>query len=370
MIIVYDLFWNLFSFFVFFLAGCGLQKSQKAELDSITEEAELLSITEHDGYDEVFIMSPKGNREAHYVLIDRNDTLNRDIPEGAEVIKVPLEKTILDSEVYAGAIEELGAAGTVRAMFDGAYVTSPALKEKLTQGTLKDLGPTSSPNLEKILALAPDAIFLSYFEGMQTQSLDKLGIPLIKMYDLQEPTPLGRAEWIRFLGRLSGRGKEADSIFSAVKKNYNEIKRNASIKNSPKILTETIYEGVWNVPGGRSYQATLIKDAGGRYFKENDNTPVSLKLSPEQVLLEGIDSDIWLIRYFGDANSLKAILKSDPVYSGFKPLKEGKIYYSDTSLSGLFREFPFHPDRLLMDYNIIFKGGDDSRLKYFKKLDL
>lgn len=350
--------------------GCG-GKQHSHHGTNMMGKAQLVAIYDRSGYDEVYIVSPDGEEVGHYILIDRNDTSTHDIPEDAIAIRIPLENLVLDSEIYASALEELGAENAIKGLFDSEYATSPAIKAAVAEGKIADIGKPSFPNLEKISALQPQAMLLSYFDGMQTQSLDKLDIPIIKMYDLQEPSPLGRAEWLRLLGRLTGREEMADNIFEEVKKQYEAIasSSNSPSVGSPKVITEIIYNGVWSVPGGESYQARMIKDAGGKYFKSADRTPVTLNLAPEQVIAEGEDADIWLIRYYGNEEELKSILESDPIYSLMAPYKNGMIYMSDTSESGLFREFPFHPERLLKDYRIIFSGDTTQTPSYFKKLE-
>lgn len=351
--------------------SCRSQEGRNIGENNEIRHSQLLSLYEKDGYEEVMISNPKGDLVAHYVLIDKDKGQPKNLPEGAEIIKVPLQSAVLDSEVYAGAMQEIGSDKSIKGLFDVNFVTSPELKKRIKEGVINDMGSTSTPNLEKIISLTPDAIFISYFDGMQTQAVDKIGVPVIKMYDLQESTPLGRAEWIRFIGRLSGKGEVADSIFEKVAERYDEATSGKGSEASrKKVLTETMYEGVWNVAGGNSYQANLIKDAGGYYFKEDDGGRVTLMLTPEQVLKDGADSDIWIIRYYGNEDELKKILASDPVYKEIKAYKTGEIYFSDTSESGLFREFPFHPDLLLKDYKAIIKGEDESGMRYFKKLDL
>lgn len=341
--------------------------------ENIMRHSKLLSLYDRTGYTEAVIYNPKGEEVAHYILVGHNDSMPSNLPLNAEIIRIPIQNSVLDSEVYAGVLEELDSQNAIKGMFDAGFVTSPELKGRIERGEISNLGSPALPDTEKITALQPDAIFISYFEGMQTQSLEKGGAPIIKMYDLQESEPLARAEWIKFIGRLAGKGEEADRIFRKVAEDYDAVKvANAERpeSNRQKVLTEIMYEGMWNVAGGNSYQAALIKDAGGRYFKENDDSKTTLMLIPEQVLKEGHDADVWLIRYYGNGEELKNILLSDPVYSEIKAFKDKNIYFSDTSVSGLFREFPFHPERILNDYSIILSRGTDDSLKYFKKLPM
>lgn len=351
------------------MTGCAAEGTHSSHGVNMMEEAELLAIYERDGFDEVYIVNHDGKEVAHYALIESGDTVSYSLPEDAIEIRIPLSKASIDSEVYAAAFEELGSAEKIAGMFDAPFVTSPSLRREIDSGQISDLGQPSSPDLEKIIALAPDAIIVSYFDGMQTGNLERLNFPILKMYDLQERKPLGRAEWIRLLGRLTGNAEEADSIFYAVKKNYEEIASSVTTRDSlPKVLTETVYEGTWYVPGGASYQAALIRDAGGNYFKAGDGNPVTLNLTAEQVLHDGGDSDIWIIRHYGDEEDLKSILASDPVYRDIKAFQQGNVYFSDTSRSSLFREFPFHPERLLRDYRIIFSNDTSFSPTYFHRL--
>lgn len=355
---------------VVLFGGCGRKDAHSGHGKNIMENAELIALYDRTGYDEVFIVAPNGDDVAHYILIDRNDSTPYEFPDGSEIIRVPVENAIVDSEVYASAMQELGVDTYIAGMLDPSYVTSPWLKSRLRKGKIKDVGQSLTPNTEKIIALSPDGILLSYYDGMQTQGIDKLGIPVIKMYDLQESTPLGRAEWMRFIGRLVGKEAESDSIFESVKDNYLELTKKQTLTfQKPKVLTEIIYNGTWSVAGGKSYHASLIRDSGGDYFKAKDKSAVTLNLQPEQVLADGGDADVWIIRFFGGGEQLRTLLSTDPLYGQIKAYKDGNIYYSDTSTSGMFREFPFHPDLLLKDYQLIFTNDTTNHLRYFKRLE-
>lgn len=364
---------SFFLFLLTFFSCCLLsckKEAQEKEKGNIMLHSELIKIYEKNGFDEVIISDNKGNKKAHYILVSRSDTIMNDIPSDACVLRVPLTSAVLDSEVYAGALEELGSQDIIKGMLDADFVTSPSLKDAISKGKVARLGQPSSPDIEKITLLNPEAVFLSYFEGMQTQPIDKTGTPVLKMYDLQESTPLGRAEWIKFIGKLVGKDKEAKAIFKQVAHNYEtQKKRVGHATDRKKVITEIMYEGLWNVAGGKSYQSNMIKDAGGKYFKEGETSKVTLMLTPEQILKDGHDADVWIIRFYGNEAELRNVLNSDPIYKEIKAFRKGEIYFSDTSQSGLFREFPFHPDRLMGDYSTIFSNGTKENLKYFTKLN-
>lgn len=358
---------------LFTLCVSCVSSKEVSEGESILTHSSLLKIFNRDGYDEVVVNNAKGNLISRYILLEKGREMPDSIPSETHAIYVPLERVIIDSEVYASAFEELGKSEILKGIFDGSYATSPDIQARLSNKEIMDVGTPSAPDIERIVELNPEVMLISYFDGMKAQGLENRGIPIIKMVDLQEETPLGRAEWLKLIGRLVGKEETADSIFNSVANSYEAVieENSETDGKAPIVLTDLMYEGTWYVPGGKSYQTHLIEDAGGVYFKQNDRHTVTLNLTPEQVLTEGGDADIWIIRHFGNEENLTAILRADPVYGEIKAYKDGNIYYSDTSKSALFREFPFHPDILLRDYRHIMKNeGSDENLRYFKKLSL
>lgn len=205
---------------------------------------------------------------------------------------------------------------------------------------------------------------------MDSQGVSGRNVKYVKFAENLESTPLGRAEWLRFIGLLTGEEQRADSIFNKTVENYEALKKKvAAVEKKPKVISETMYEGVWYMAAGDSYAARLLSDAGADFPWASNKGTGSLSLSFEEVLAKGGDASYWLIKAFGPMTKQK-LLASDKRYSRFKALDAGGVYYSDTSSSRYFEDTPFHPDRLLKDYLIIFHPellpGDT--LTYFRQL--
>lgn len=339
--------------------------------DGKLEYAELLRISEHDGYTEVSVGAPadsaKGGSE-RYILVERDKPLPAGLPKDAKVIRVPLQRMVVYATPHMAALESLGGGEAIAGVADGAYVTRGSTAGRLKSGAVIDVGSSMSPSTEKIMALTPDALMVSLYDGADYRSVDRLGIPLIGMMDQLERHPLGRAEWIRFIGRLVGRGEAADREFEMVKSNYLKLAGEVADEGAhPKVLTETMYEGVWYVPGGASYQARMLQDAGGSYPWSDNGDAGSLNLTYEQVLERAGDADVWLIKGFGPG-TMASVIGADSRYSRFRPAVTGNIYYCDSSESPIFEESPFHPELLLKEYIMIFSGDTTRSLRYFSRL--
>ena len=186
-----------------------------------------------------------------------------------------------------------------------------------------------------------------------------------------ETNPLGRAEWMKFFGMLFDREAVADSIFSSVADNYNRLA--ATVKNvphRPTVISETVTSGVWYVPGGASYKATLYADAGADYPWADDTSAGSLQLDFAQVLDKAQNADFWLLTTYGYELTRRAMLDIYPHNDQFAAFGKGSVYYFNSAVVPLFEETAFHPDLLLKEYIGIFHPDKvpGYELSYFKRM--
>jgi iron complex transport system substrate-binding protein len=199
--------------------------------------------------------------------------------------------------------------------------------------------------------------------------VENIGAAIIECADYMETSALGRAEWMRFYGMLTGKENTADSLFAAIEHNYKTIvNENNKQKKHPKVLTERVTNGVWYCPGGNSSMAKLIKDAGGKYIFADNNQSGSLNLSPEMVINKSTDADVWLFIYYGNRPLTRNELAAE--YSGYKTIKafkEGNIYECNGKTSTYFEEISFRPDFLLEELTHILYSPD-STLRYYKRI--
>ena len=352
---------------------CSCKREESGKIDnseSETIEAHYLKIKYYDDFSIVSIINPWDTTKflANYILIGDESEIPEEFKDFTPV-HVPLQRGVVFSSVHSGAIAELGASERIKGIVDAIYFKDEFIKEGLKKGEIVDLGNSNNPSIEKVIALNPDGILLTLYDGFSSQ-LDRPGMKLIKFVDNMEETPLGRAEWIKFIGRLVGKKEVSDSIFKSVSKEYNSLKNRASEYDcSPKIMAENMYQGVWYVPGGNSYQARMIEDAGGAYIWGDDNSNGSLNLSFETVLDKAQYADFWLLKLYGEELTKESLLAQDSRYRFFKCVDQGGVYYANTERVNLFEEFPYHPEHLLKDYIIIFHPKTETdTLRYFRKM--
>ncbi len=322
-----------------------------------------------------------------------------------DTVRTPVERSAVFIAPHCQLMYELGCQQAIRGVCDLDYINIPDVKKRaaLSRNTaarkassgnvsagkasvgnsIVDCGSSMAPDIERIIALKPEAILLSPFENSGGYGkLDKLHIPIIEAADYMESSPLGRAEWMKFYGMLFKKDgnapktalaascePKADSLFAKIEKEYLKLKAEAA--GYPKglsILTERKTGNVWYVPGGQSTIGILLKDANARYIFEDDEHSGSLAMSPEQILAKGKQVDVWAFKYFGGAPLSQAQLLQE--YDGYKALaafSRGNIYQVDTSTVPYFELTSFHPELLLREFIILAHGERFGKLKFYKK---
>ena len=309
-----------------------------------------------------------------------------------DTVRTPVERSAVFIAPHCQLMYELGCQQAIRGVCDLDYINIPDVRKRAAsaQNSIVDCGSSMAPDIERIIALKPEAILLSPFENSGGYGkLDKLHIPIIEAADYMESSPLGRAEWMKFYGMLFGEKVDdekpspspaereryvscesrADSLFARIEKEYLSLKAQAAeMPKGLSILTERKTGNVWYVPGGQSTIGILLKDANARYIFEDDQHSGSLPMSPEQILAKGKQVDVWAFKYFGGAPLSQVQLLQE--YDGYKALaafNRGNIYQVDTSTVPYFELTSFHPELLLREFIILAHGSQFGNLRFYKK---
>lgn len=421
------------------MAACQGGKTAAADAEAgdtlEMKYAKLLTIVKHgDGeessdaaegidyqYAEAIIANPwkAGTMLHRYILIPKGEEgdktvamLARRRSTGArcstDTVRTPVERSAVFIAPHCQLMYELGCQQAIRGVCDLDYINIPDVRKRAASAgkaaarkasagktsaenasagnSIVDCGSSMAPDIERIIALKPEAILLSPFENSGGYGkLDKLHVPIIEAADYMESSPLGRAEWMKFYGMLFKKDgnapktalaascePKADSLFAKIEKEYLKLKAEAA--GYPKglsILTERKTGNVWYVPGGQSTIGILLKDANARYIFEDDQHSGSLSMSPEQIIAKGNQVDVWAFKYFGgNALTKQDLLAEYQGYQALKAFQTGTVYETDTSCEPYFELTSFHPEILLREFIILShpEAGDKfGKLRFYKK---
>lgn len=360
-------------FVAIFLVACngGSTTQVEVEGDTLTTHAQLLTIKDCGGYTLVDVENPwkEGALLKRYALVHRDSVMPKNLMAEAEVVRVPVKSALVYSSVHAGAFDELGSVDVVTGIVDAEYYKIPQIVEGVKNGTVVDAGNSMAPTIEKIVELSPEAILTSPFQNAGHGAIEKLGITIIECADYMETTPLGRAEWIKFLGLLVGKADVANAIYDEVVNKYNTLSAKVKgIENMPTVISEMLIDGVWFLPGGRSYMAQMFADAGAAYPWSEDESTGSLQLDFATVYDKAYNADYWIIKNYEPNFSLASLESRYPLNKKFDAFSKGGVYVINTVETSFFEDFPFHPEMLLQEYIQLFHPETFEGERNFKYL--
>src|SRR3990170_1756877 len=81
----------------------------------------------------------------------------------------------------------------------------------------------SQPNLEQIVALAPDLIIAVTRQKAAVPEMEKLGLPVL--FRIEPDTLDGVVDLVRFLGRLTGHQEQAEEVAGAMERRISAIEQ-------------------------------------------------------------------------------------------------------------------------------------------------
>ncbi len=298
-------------------------------------------------------------------------------PGAPFTLPVPARRVITMTTTNLPHLEAVGALDRLVGISGGIYACNPRVRARLAGGGLRDIGEEAGLDAEAALDLRPDAVFAFAVAGWTNPALKKLreaGLPVVMEGAYMEETPLGRAEWIKFTAEFFGRGAAADSLFAVVDSAYralSDLARTAASR--PTVVVNGSEGGLWWMPGGRSYVARFLADAGARYLWADDTTRGSLNLGLETVIRTAGGADFWINP--GEAADLAALRNRDPRHAMLKAFREGRVWNCDAARCGagndFFEQGPTRPDRVLAELIAIFHPEllPGHRFRWYRRLE-
>lgn len=311
-------------------------------------------IADADSFTIITVKNPwkeNTNYARYYLVKDENVTT----PKDGVRIKVPITNLMVNSATLLGFIEILDELDKISGVCNSHYIYNPYILESIKEKKILDLGEAFNLDIERLMLLQPQAVMTTAYntDDENAKRLKQSGINIIYNIEWQEPSILGRAEWIKFIGAFFDKQAMADSLFNEITTNYNATKEEIKSANlvAPTIFSGQDYRGTWSMAGGKSYTAQLFRDANASYQFMNDTTTASISATTEDALLRFADTEIWIGT---QENSLAELGLRDNRYKLFKAYKNGKVFNNNKRINHVggndyWESGVVRPDLLLKD---------------------
>ena len=295
-------------------------------------------------------------------------------PEGydaTQIIEVPVPSIATMSTSYLPFLDGLGVLDRLVAVDDLTYVNNPIVLAMAEAGKIVQVGYGAGVNVDP-------AIIMTYGSGSPDYDahpvLLNAGLHAVVNAEWLETSPLGRAEWGKFIALFFNQEADAEAQFAETTQRYDELAAQAvAVTEKPTVFTDSEYQGSWYVAGGNSFTAQYLRDAGASYLWADDETTGSIGLAFEAVYDIAAAGDYWI--NVGFINSLAELEAADARYTDFAAFQSGNVWNNNKKQNAnggndYYESAVAHPDIVLADLIAIFHPEilPDHETVYFQQL--
>ena len=185
------------------------------------------------------------------------------IPGSYTVIETPIRSVVCMTSLQLSNFIKMGELDKVVGVTSTRHLFNREMNERLKSGKTAKIGIEGNFDNEVIMSMNPDLILVSPFKRGGYETLKDVGIPLIPHLGYKEMTPLGQAEWVKFVGLLVGQEQKANETFDAIAARYNELKEltaEGKVKKRPVVLSGEMRGGNWYAVGrGRAFSPNFSR---------------------------------------------------------------------------------------------------------------
>lgn len=335
--------------------------------DGSTEELYRL-IDVHDSGQ--YLLLPEGSGSDKSAAPEK---ILKSLPASITVLQAPLDNIYVAATSSmalfdgAGAISQVKLTGTKE---DGWYIDAP--KKALADGSMVYAGKYSAPDYELLASsgcdLAVESMMILHSPEVK-EKLEELGIPVFIDTSSNESHPLGRTEWVRLYGVLTGHETEAEAFFEEQKKvfaqaeNYTDTGLTVaffSISSSGNVI----------VRATEDYIPRMIELAGGNYiFKDllqKSGNSASVRLSMEDFYNTAKDADylIYNATIENPVRSITELCGKSSLLADFKAVQKGNVWQVQRSLY----QSPDIAAQMITDLHRMLTGEGTSEMTFLEQL--
>ena len=317
--------------------------------------------------------------------------------DGSRVITVKGEEGIMVkapvSGIYVASSASMDLFRAAGALENAAFTSTKAedwrideISERVLDGEIKFIGKYNAPDFEELVnsgcSLAIENTMI-YHSPETKEKLEAMGITVLMDRTSYEKHPMGRLEWVRLIGALTGHEAVAEAFFENAAAEWERVSAEAERDNAvtgaagakvsgtdiagtsvtgtdavgtasrtdnrndnqnddrPVIAFFSINSnGAVNIRKPGDYISKLIEAAGGRYFFDTgsdevpDNASATMNIQFESFYDSAAGADILIYNSskVKDLESVDELLETEPLLADFKAVRSGDVWCTGKSV--------------------------------------
>lgn len=309
-----------------------------------------------------------------FLIVPDGHPVPADLDSSITVLQQPIDSIYLagsscmDMFVRINALESISLSGMQSEKWH-----IPEAREAMENGSILYAGKYNIPDYELILSrscdLAIENTMILHTPEVREQ-LMKTGIPVLIDHSSYETHPLGRTEWVKLYGVLTGHKQEALDAFNAQKETF-EAAVSSETTGSSIAFFAIRPNGSVTVRKSTDYVPAMIRLAGGSYLPDDlsDGSITSTTtLQMEEFCQRARDADCLIYNgaIEGEITSISELLAKAPAMKTFPAVNNGRVWYTDQNLY----QSSMETGAILADFHAILTNPDGSgrELHYLRKL--
>ena len=310
-----------------------------------------------------------------YLLVPESGQPPAETPEDVTILRQPIQNIYLQATAAMDCFRKLDAMDAVTlsgTQADGWYI--PEARQAMEDGRMLYAGKYSAPDYELIQSegcgLALESTMI-YHNPEVKEQLERLGIPVLVERSSYESHPLGRMEWIKLYGVLTGRLEEAEAYFAEQLERLEPILEQENTGKTVAFFSITS-NGSVTVRKSGDYIAKAIDLAGGVYalegLAENENALSTINIQMESFYQMARDADVLIYNSTIEAelDTMDQLVAKSAPLADFKAVQSGDVWCTGKSM---FQESQAVGDIILDIHAILAEDSpSDHSLTYLHKL--
>ena len=362
------------------LGGCGSPSSASMgtseETDGLSslqlqgsmelQYAENFSVDYYEGGYELLTTIPDSKQ---YLLVPEGAEVPVGLDEEICVLQEPLDDIylvasgVMDMFASLDAVEQIRFSGQKQ---ENWYIQKA--KDAMAAGTLIYAGKYNKPDYELLVSEGCD---LAIENRMITHSpevvemLESFDIPVMIEYSSYEQHPLGKVEWVKFFGVLTGKEAEAEAAFAEQAEILETVSNDEKTGKTVAFFYVTS-NGLIQVRQSTDYIPKLIELAGGRYIfddlEDSGSGRSTLNMQIEDFYAGAKTADILIYNSSidGGVNTIDELIGKCNILKDFKAVQDGQVYCTTNDMYQQSMAVGY----LLQDMHEVLTGNDSGNLKY------
>lgn len=292
---------------------------------------------------------------------------------GAQPLELPVRDIYLGAPAQIAFFTETGQLDAVGGVSEGALLVDHEARDAFMDGRITQIGSGGELDTRQIIDAHPGALISDGVASEQLTALREAGITVVPGADVLEETPLGRAEWIKVAGLLTGAEARANEVYDDVATRYGALTEAVGDVNSITILAGHNLHGSWSVPTGSSVEGKLLRAAGAVTPWDRG---VGRAAHPDtaEVIRKAGRAPVWLT-IDNDLRTVPQITADQPALSRLTSVKTGQVWNANKSLSpsggnGIYELGVVRPDLALGDLIAIIRPAlaPDHEFTFYRQL--